>query len=140
MLFWLMFAVATILIAAGVVYEHVRPNRHPDACGIAIISGIVLEICALVMFVCIATARCSSEASLKSKYETYNALIYKAETESIRDEFGVVNKEYIDDIQEWNEDVAFGKTIQDNIWIGIFYPHIYDYLETIDLAAIAMKE
>ena len=74
------------------------------------------------------------------KQETYKSLVYKAETESIRDDFGILNKEYIDEVQTWNEDIAYNQALTHNIWIGVFIPNFYDNLECIDLETIQMRE
>ena len=58
--------------------------------------------------------------------------MYKAETESYYDEFGLLNKDVIDEIQKWNEDLIFNQEMQDNFWLGIYIPNIYDEFETID--------
>lgn len=39
----------------------------------------------------------------------------------------------MDEIREWNEDLAYRKAIQRNFWVGIYYPNIYDNLEFIPL-------
>lgn len=70
-----------------------------------------------------------TEAELNQKYK---ALKYKIENESYRDEFGLRDKEVIDEIQEWNEDISYKKTVQKDFWIGVLYPNIYDQFETID--------
>ena len=58
--------------------------------------------------------------------------MYKAETESYYDEFGLLNKDVIDEIQKWNEDLVFNQEMQDNFWLGIYIPNIYDEFQTID--------
>lgn len=86
---------------------------------------------------------CAYIPSSADKYEfkeKYNSLIYKAQTESIRDEFGIMNKSFLDEIQDWNMDVARNKELTNNIWIGIFYPDWLNELEIIDLNNFAIKE
>lgn len=72
--------------------------------------------------------------------EIYNSLIYKSETEAIRDDFGIINKEYIDEVQVWNVNVVQKKVLTNNFWVGVYYPNWYNELETIDLDNIKMKE
>ena len=36
-------------------------------------------------------------------------------------------------IQDWNTDLAYRKTIQRNFWVGIYYPNVYDEFEFINL-------
>ena len=71
-------------------------------------------------------------AQVESNKERYNAITYKVESGACRDEFGLLNKEVIDEIQDWNEDVIYYKNIQKDFWVGIFIPNVYDQFETID--------
>lgn len=110
---------------------------------LTLITGILIGIFSVIVL--ITTIRISSnyiraEADKAMNQELYNSLIYKAETESIRDDFGIVNKEYIDEVQNWNTNLVNYQTITHNFWIGIFYPDWYDEFETIDLEKIKMKE
>ena len=34
-------------------------------------------------------------------------------------------KEIVDEIQNWNEDIVYRREMQDNFWVGVFYPDIY---------------
>lgn len=93
-----------------------------------LISGFIM----LIMIVCITSVYIQANARVEKLKETYNALTYKVESDACRDEFGLLNKEIIDEIQEWNEDITYSKNIQRNFWIGIFIPNVYDQFETID--------
>lgn len=102
----------------------------------AVISGIV----AVIMLFYIIVSQVSVDGTMASNEQTYNALVYKAQTEAIRDEFGIVNKEYIDEVQAWNEYLAKYQSYSHNFWIGIFYPkRAYDGFEFIDLQSIRTK-
>lgn len=156
MIFWI-FVILIVLAIALIVatekasdeYSYGKDNKkfvkfayHNDETicfisgAIAIISGIV----AVMMLIFIIIAHTSADGCKASNEQRYQALIYKAQTESIRDEFGIINKEYIDEVQNWNEDIAKCKSYQRDFWIGIFFPNIYDDLETIDLEQINFKE
>lgn len=102
---------------------------------IAVISGLVL----IGMLIFIIPAQISAGGKRAANEQRYLALIYKAQTESIRDEFGITNKEYIDEVQAWNESLAKYQSRSHNFWIGIFYPEKkYDGLELIDYESIRM--
>lgn len=110
---------------------------------LTVVTGILIgifSVIVLIMTIMMSSNYISAEADKAMNQELYNSLIYKAETESIRDDFGIVNKEYIDEVQNWNTDLVGYQTITHNFWIGIFYPDWYDELETIDLKKIKMKE
>ena len=42
-------------------------------------------------------------------------------------------KELMNQIQEWNEDLAWYKANQKDFWIGIFIPNVFDQFEFINL-------
>lgn len=64
--------------------------------------------------------------------ERYEALMYKIESGVCHDDFGLLNKEIIDDIQAWNEDLARNKMLEKDKWIGAFYPNIYSDFNFIE--------
>ena len=110
-----------------IYYNH----RKIDAIGfcISLISASVILFSLLV--ICINNI--DSVTDVASKKETYDALCYKVESEEVRDEFGLLNKEIVDEIQEWNEEIAKKQEVQDNFWVGIYFPNIYDQFEKIPL-------
>ena len=42
-------------------------------------------------------------------------------------------RDLMEDIQEWNEDLAYHRKAQDDFWVGIFHPNVYDQFEFIEL-------
>lgn len=139
MIFWI-FVILTILgIALFFIADYF--GGYSDALEFSsVIIPSLSGIIAVVMLVFIANNNLRAQGEKLSNQQTYDSLIYKSQTESIRDEFGIVNKEYIDEVQAWNEDIAKYKNWQRDFWIGIFVPNIYDEFETIDLSSIQYKE
>ena len=95
---------------------------------ISAVSGLVV----VTMLFTIIGAHTNVEAKLEQNREAYNALVYKMESTTCRDEFGFLSKEVIDEVQEWNKDVRYRQAAQSDFWVGIFYPNVYDEFETID--------
>lgn len=93
-----------------------------------IISGIIMAVM-IILFAC---NYIGVDAQVEKYKEQYNAITYKVESDTCRDEFGLLNKEVIDEVQDWNENITYHKTIQRDFWVGIFIPNIYDQFETID--------
>lgn len=100
------------------------------------IGAILFALVFSVMTVTVLSENIGREATLASMKEKYKALVYKAESDFIQDEFGFVNKEIVDEIQNWNTDIAYKKQKQNNFWTGIFVADIYDELEVIDLSKL----
>lgn len=124
MLFWL-FVFLTIL---GIIISCVSYNFEEVGWLITLVGGMVTVISLVIIVGQFATV----DSNLEANREIYKALTYKVESEACRDEFGLLNKEVIDEIQEWNKDVRRFQSIQDNFWVGIYYPNVYDEFETID--------
>lgn len=59
--------------------------------------------------------------------------MYKAGTEDCRDELGLLNKEFVDEIQDWNMKVSGTKARRQDPWAGIFFTPAYDGFNVIAL-------
>ena len=126
----MVFVIAIVFVIIGAVLICV--DRYTDwTFGI----GIVLFIVSL--FVLLLSGAFSieanvnidaKEAQLEARYES---LMYKMESTTCRDEFGFLNKEIIDEVSQWNEDIAYGKSAQRDLWAGPFVPNIYDQFDFI---------
>ena len=141
MLFWLFVIILVIgislMILGNVLYKHYnyscllyKYKWDIETAGkrISGISGSVLAI----MLIIICGQYIGVDAQVEKNKEIYNAIEYKVTSGSCRDELGLLSKEVIDEAQEWNKDVAYYQNIQDDFWVGIFYPNIYDQFEIID--------
>lgn len=145
MLFWLCLIVLIVGIRLVIVGKmewfdtrnknKLRKFLYQNDCTIksfgwvtVVISGIII----VIMIFVFACAYIGVNAQVERNKERYNAITYKVESGACRDEFGLLNKEVIDEIQDWNEDVTYYKIFQKDFWVGIFVPNIYDQFETID--------
>lgn len=138
MIFWIILALTVIgFILWWLDYWHFETEILSAICGVLSVVGSIAVV--IMTLTILADATFGLEGKVAAYEKQYEALVYKVETEAIRDEFGIVNKEYIDEVQEWNVDLAKKKEYQRDFWIGIFYPNIYDDFEFIDLNKIKMK-
>ena len=123
--------VIVLIIAVGAAYIAYKQGPYENLAYpiIATIAGIV----ATIMLICIIGAHVNLDAKVAKYEEQYNALVYKVESPNCRDEFGFVNKEIIDEIEDWNTMVVNWCHSRKNLWVGIFYPnHAYEQFEVID--------
>ena len=97
-----------------------------------VITLVISIIISLVMIIVAIGINSESEATLAKEQQRYEALMYKMNSSDCRDEFGLLNKSICDEIQMWNEKISYNKIMQKNIWVGAFYPNIYDELQLIE--------
>ena len=145
MLFWLCFILLIVgigLITVGNMkwYDNRNENKLREflyqndytiqASGwiTAVVSGITM----VIMIIALVCNYIGVNARVEKNKEQYNAITYKVESGACRDEFGLLNKEVIDEIQDWNENITYYKNFQKDFWVGIFVPNVYDQFETID--------
>jgi len=125
MLFWIF----VILLIVGVLVT-IYGDYHWEDIGsfVVTISGIITAVLLLIIMVNYVTL----DADLEKQRETYKAIVYKIESDACKDEFGLLSKEVLDEVQEWNETIIYRQNAQDNFWVGIFIPNVYDEFELID--------
>ena len=89
-------------------------------------------IALIVMFILSCISYSDARATVSQLSQEYNALIYKATEKDFRDDFGILNKSIIDEVQQWNEELAYNQALQYNFWVGNLIPNIYDQFEFIE--------
>lgn len=130
MIFWLML----IIFIFGFVIAFIGVEKCWGAIEIVgEVFSFIAALAASVMLIIIVFNYMGTKATVVKKEAEYNAIVYNLESGSCRDEFGLLNKEIIDEVHQWNEEISYKKAIQNDFWLGIFYPDIYDQFELITL-------
>ena len=143
MIFWLFLAILIIgigLIVISYIDWDYEKNRlfdflYDNDDTLIFIGVITTFISGFIMIIMITILCCKYigiDARVEQSKETFDAITYKVESGACRDEFGLLNKEVIDEIQSWNESVIYHQKMQNDFWVGVFYPDVYDQFETID--------
>lgn len=134
MLFWI-FAIVLAAGIVGVVMLGECCSYHGvymTACFVTVIAGAVFAFMVVVLIV----QYVGVDGQVKSDEVRYDSLVYQCENNFYDNDNDIGKKELVNQIQEWNEDLAWGKEIQRDFWMGIFIPNIYDQFEFIELDAL----
>lgn len=96
------------------------------------IVSVLLGIVVLIMGIMIAEAHITADARVEQYQKRYESLVYQYENDIYDSDDDVVGKrDLYTDIERWNSDLAYRKRVQKNLWVGIFYPNIYDQFEFV---------
>lgn len=96
---------------------------------IAVIGWIVF----IIMAIAALCNNIGANGNIAANKQLYNSLVYQLENNLYDNDNDIGKKELYNQITKWNTDLARGKEMQRNFWIGIFYPNIYDNFEFIEL-------
>ena len=99
---------------------------------IAVIAGISF----LIMLIVVIFNNVAVDARIEANKQRYESLVYQAENNLYENDNDLGKKELVNQIQEWNEDLASGKALQDDFWFGIFYADIYDEFDFIPITVL----
>lgn len=101
--------------------------------GISTVFFIIGVLATIIMIISIIFANVGSEGKIAANQRRYESLVYQLENNLYDNDNDLGKKELYDEIRDWNEDLAEGKALQHDIWVGWFYPNIYDNFEFIEL-------
>ena len=134
MIFWItliavvVFAVLAIVFFDSLDFEWVSM--------LSTIISVIAGIAFVVMLIVVIANNVGVEASIEANKQRYESLIYQAENNLYENDNDLGKKELANQIQEWNEDLASGKALQDDFWVGIFYADIYDEFNFIPMTVL----
>ena len=134
MIFWItliavvVFTVLAIVFFVSLDFEWVSMLSTI----IAVIAGIAF----VIMLIFVIVNNVGVEASIEANKQRYESLVYQAENNLYENDNDLGKKELVNQIQEWNEDLARGKALQDDFWVGIFYADIYDEFNFIPMTVL----
>lgn len=124
MLFWILLVIAVI----GIVC--VMLDEWSGAAMILCAVGVIAATLSVVVF---AANNIGVDGYISQMNTRYEMLTYQYENDIYDNDNDIGKRELMADIQEWNEDLANNKAIQDDFWIGIYIPDIYGQFEFIEL-------
>lgn len=72
-------------------------------------------------------------AYYEANKQIYNNIVYQLENGMYNNDNEVGKYELYQQVQDWNSDLAKGKAMQHNIWVGMFYFNFFDDFDFINL-------
>ena len=73
------------------------------------------------------------DATIASKNIEYKSLVYQYNHDVYDNDNDIGKKELYKEIQDYNSSLASNQKLQDDFWVGIYLPNIYDQFEFIEL-------
>ena len=129
MLFFIFVAIFVIGVLAAIFIDEWSGLHIAAEC--VLVVGIFLITISIVIF---AIRYIGADAFVAGWEKQYESLTYQLENNLYDNDNDIGKKELMDEIREWNEDLAYYKEIQRNFWVGIYHPNIYDNFEFIPLS------
>ena len=129
MIFWLVLLSLVVSLGLAVYVEKRFGDYSVPFLMIASIGFIV----AIIMLIVIIIKNTNVDAYVAENQMRYEMLVYQYENDIYDNDNDLGKRDLMEDIQKWNEDLAYHRKAQDDFWVGIFYPNVYDQFEFIEL-------
>lgn len=129
MLFWLVVVSIVVCLGLAVYLE----KHFGDYSGPFLVIAIIGFIVAIIMLIVIIVENTNVDAYVAENQMRYEMLVYQYENDIYDNDNDLGKRDLMEDIQEWNEDLAYYRKAQDDFWVGIFHPNVYDQFEFIEL-------
>lgn len=131
----LMFVVVILFIVASFALYVWNDNRKIWSSDIVdfistcmAVFGAIAFVVLLIVYFCIAIP---ADGDYAQNIQRREALVYQLENNMYSNDNEIGKFELYSQIKEFNEDLAVGKAMMDNIWIGCFFPDFYENIDYI---------
>ncbi len=119
------------LMVVGIVVMAVSNNDHADTIGFWTFA--VSGICLLFMLAILASNYIGLNATIACDEAQYGFLKYQYESDAYDSATKIAQYNLMQQIGEWNRDLAKNQKLTHDFWVGVFIPDYYDDLEYIEI-------
>ena len=133
MLFWMTIIAAILFTVLALKLEDSFSGIAPFISFISTFISVACMVALLIEIIVLAVNYIGVDGYIQRMSTRHDMLVYQYENDIYNNDNDLGKRELIEDIQDWNEDLASRKENQDDTWIGIFIPDIYDQFEFIEL-------
>lgn len=132
MLLWLSI-LAFFVGLGGLIYTETSYKYHPTLSLLSLSSTVLGGVLVMISLIVIVAWYIPADSFVARSKQRYEMLVYQYENDIYDNDNDLGKRELIEDIRYWNEDLAKYKVLQNDFWIGIYIPDVYDQLEFISL-------
>ena len=137
MIFWITLIAFVVFLVLAIIFAD---SWDFDWIGMfSAVLTFVSGIAAAIMLIVIIVNNVGVEAKIEANKQRYDSLVYQAENNLYENDNDLGKKDLANQIQEWDEDLARGKALQNDFWVGIFIPDIYDEFEFIPMSVLGSE-
>lgn len=129
MIFWLVVLLFVVSLGLAIYME----KRFGNYSWLFLVMAFISLIAAIIMLMDIIVENTNVDAYVAENQMRYEMLVYQYENDIYDNDNDLGKRDLMEDIQEWNEDLAYYREAQDDFWVGIFHPNVYDQFEFIEL-------
>lgn len=129
MIFWLVVLSFVISLGLAIYVE----KRFGDYSWLFLVIAFLSFLVSIIMLVVIIVNNTNVDSYVAENQMRYEMLVYQYENDIYDNDNDLGKRELMEDIQKWNEDLAYRRKSQDDFWVGIFYPNVHDQFEFIEL-------
>ena len=128
----MLFVIFVAILIAGIVWRIVDSKKWRYEEGkFATMSVGAIAVVISIFVMCINYI--GVDAYVDKLNTRYDMLTYQYENNIYDNDNDLGKRELMVDIQNWNETLASKQELQDDFWVGIYMPDIYDQFEPIEL-------
>lgn len=129
MIFWLVVLSFVVSLWLAIYVE----KRFGDYSWLFLVIAFLSFLVSIIMLVVIIVNNTNVDSYVAENQMRYEMLVYQYENDIYDNDNDLGKRELMEDIQKWNEDLAYRRKSQDDFWVGIFYPNVHDQFEFIEL-------
>ena len=134
MIFWITLIAVIVFVVLAIVFFDSYDFEWVSM--LSTIFSAIVGIAFAAMLIVVIVNNVGIDASIEANKQRYESLIYQAENNLYENDNDLGKKELANQIQEWNEDLARKKALQNDFWVGIFYADIYDEFNFIPMTVL----
>ena len=129
MIFWLVVLSFVVSLWLAIYVE----KRFGDYSWLFLVIAFLSFLVSIIMLVVIIVNNTNVDSYVAENQMRYEMLVYQYENDIYDNDNDLGKRDLMEDIQKWNEDLAYRRKAQDDFWVGIFYPNVHDQFEFIKL-------